>query len=34
MSTYATADAETFGLRNGPHLNLRLEDVQDIPTTT
>ena len=28
ISTYATADAETFGLRNGPHLNLLLEDVR------
>ena len=28
VSTYATADAETFGLRNGPHLNLVLDDVQ------
>lgn len=27
VSTYATADAETFGLRNGPHLNLLLEGV-------
>jgi alkylation response protein AidB-like acyl-CoA dehydrogenase len=28
VSTYATADAETFGLRNGPHLNLVLDGVQ------
>ncbi len=28
MSTYATPEAETFGLRNGPHVNLVLEDVE------
>lgn len=27
ISTYETEDAETFGLRNGPHVNLVLDDV-------
>lgn len=28
ISTHETRDAETFGLRNGPHINLVLEDVE------
>ena len=28
ISSYETADAETFGLRNGPHINLVLDDVK------